>query len=56
MTDELIAAYLVCGNELNPMERQHGYILNVWRRDGKYVWKFVDKFIAEFDEDGHFSD
>ena len=50
--DEIIAAYMVCGDTLNPLEREHGYILNVRRSNGNYIWMFVDRATVTLDAQG----
>lgn len=50
--DEIIAAYMVCGDALNPLEREHGYILNVRRSGDNYIWMFVDRATVTVDKTG----
>lgn len=50
--DELIAAYIICGDTLNPLEREHGYITDVRRSGEDYVWYFSDRSSVKLDKNG----
>jgi hypothetical protein len=50
--DEIIAAYMACGETIKTLEQEHGYVVNVHKRGDQYVWLFVDKTTVVLNSDG----